>query len=144
MILLYFKYIFPARFYLIININFNLIVYFQLIKTIALNTELRLNKLLDLLKQDPDDSFLLFAVAKEYEKNGNDTEAILKYTSIIGKDPGYIGTYYHLAKLYALTEEREKALTIYHLGIKECKKVNDMHSMAELTTAMANYEMDLD
>ena len=109
-----------------------------------MNTESRLLKLLALLKSEPNDSFLLFAVAKEYESKGNEQEALAKYTFLLDCDPAYTGTYFHLAKLYERKDEKEKAIVTYRKGIAECKKQNDMHALAELTTALANLEMDLD
>jgi tetratricopeptide (TPR) repeat protein len=109
-----------------------------------LNTDSRLQQLQKLLEEDPNDSFLLFAIAKEHEKKGNNEEAISRYEFIVEKDPEYLGTYYHLAKMYELEEESEKAIAVYKDGIAKCKKAGDMHSMAELTTAMVNFEMDLD
>ena len=65
----------------------------------------RLKQLQGFLENSPNDSFLLFAIAKEYEGLGQDEQALEHYLLLTQTDPGYIGTYYHLAKLYERKEE---------------------------------------
>ncbi len=103
----------------------------------------RLIQLLGMLKDDPKDSFLRYAVAKEYE-NGNDLElALVEYLTIKDNDPDYVGMYYHLAKLYEKIEDTDKALDIYTLGIQIAKKLSDFHALSELNSAKMNLEMEL-
>ena len=64
----------------------------------------RISKLKEYLQGNPDDSFLNHAMALEYIKIGEDGLARELFEGIIARDPGYVGTYYHLAKLY----EREQ------------------------------------
>ena len=60
----------------------------------------RKDQILNYLKENPNDSFLLFGLAKEYEKEGNNSEAIKLYIKIRELDANYVGLYYHLGKLY--------------------------------------------
>jgi len=60
------------------------------------------------LEASPDDSFLLFAIAKEHEKAGATDEALEYYLKLTATDPDYVGTYYHLGKLY---EEEDMKIT---------------------------------
>lgn len=106
-------------------------------------TNSRLAKLMDFLKESPDDSFILFAIAKEYEKLGTTKEALEYYEKLTIIDPDYVGTYYHLGKLREEKEEAEAALTIYQKGIDIAKKIKDQHALSELMGAKMNLEMEL-
>lgn len=101
----------------------------------------RLEKLLNFLKSSPNDSFLLFAVAKEYESNGHQDKALKYYMILKDQDPEYIGLYYHLAKLYENIQEEVLALRIYNEGIALAKKKADYHSLSELNNAKMNLEL---
>lgn len=103
----------------------------------------RLDKLLDYLKSSPNDSFLLFAVAKEYETLGQIDQALLHYTKLKESDPKYIGLYYHLGKLYERIQEEIVALRTYTEGIKLAKELGDFHALSELNTAKTNLDMTL-
>ncbi len=92
----------------------------------------RLEQLLSMLKNSPKDSFLTFAVAKEYENTGNLQTALEYFLKLKTNDPEYTGTYYHLAKLYEQLEDFEKALVTYEEGKAICKKVGDNHAWNEL------------
>ncbi len=97
----------------------------------------------DHLKEDPNDSFLRFALAQEFTKENMIHKAIVLYRQLIIDDPGYIGTYYHLGKLLEETEEVDEAIKIYLQGINEAKKIQDWHSISELNGAKTNIEMGL-
>ncbi len=99
-----------------------------------------MNERLELLKQhlkdDPDDSFLLFAIAKEYEKKEEFSKAQSYYEILKTKDENYIGLYYHLGKLFERNNENKKAIEIYKAGIHLAKKEKDFHSASELNGAL--------
>ena len=60
----------------------------------------RIEKIKEFLLQQPNDNFLQHALALEYIKLGNDKEARKLFEQILMRDPAYIGSYYHLAKLF--------------------------------------------
>ena len=101
---------------------------------------MRLPHLLKLLEETPDDSFLLFAVGKEYEKAEDFGNALSYYRHLQAADPGYVGLYYHLGKLLETLERPEEALEAYDAGIAVAKAAGDRHAWSEL--AAARLEMD--
>ncbi len=103
----------------------------------------RLNKLQEFLKSSPDDSFLNFALAKEYESLENYDLALKHFLYIKEKDPSYIGLYYHLGQLYALLQEDILALDVYKQGMSLAKEQGDYHALSELNTAKTNLEITL-
>ena len=87
------------------------------------------------LKDSPNDCFLNHALALEYVKIEDD-ETAKKYFEInLTNDPGYIATYYHLAKLLERVGDRQMALTIYEQGMEKAKAAKDMHTYNELQNA---------
>ena len=104
----------------------------------------RLDQLQEMLKDNPGDMFLHFAIAKEYESGGDLNAARLKYEFIFQESPEYIGNYYHLAKCYETLGELEKALETYNKGIEMGKSIGDFHAVSELNNAKMNLELDLD
>ena len=95
----------------------------------------RIEKLKEFLKNDPHDSFIQHALALEYIKAGDDKLARELFESIIKKEPGYIGTYYHLAKLLERSGETDEAIKIYKKGMEEAKKAGENHTYNELRSA---------
>ena len=85
--------------------------------------------------ESPKDSFLCHALALEFIKVGNDEEARKLFESIVENEPGYIGSYYHLAKLLERTGETKEAINVYEKGMEEAKKAGDNHSLSELKSA---------
>lgn len=105
-------------------------------------TNPRLQQLLELFKEDEKDEFLLFALAKEYEKAGQLEEALTYYLKLLEVNENYVGTYYHLAKLYEKREAPDKALSIYNKGIEITRKLGDQHALSELMNAKMNLEIE--
>ncbi|MBL7703157.1 MAG: tetratricopeptide repeat protein [Ferruginibacter sp.] len=100
----------------------------------------RIEKLLEYIREQGKDSFLQHALALEYIKIGNDEEARKLFTEILEREPGYVGSYYHLGKLLERANEFEEAMTIYRKGMEESQKANDMHSKMELQGALEDIE----
>ena len=95
----------------------------------------RLEMLLQLLQERPNDSFARFALAKEYEKQSELPSALENYLALRQSDPAYVGLYYHLGKLYELLEQPETAIEVYRAGMEVAKSAKDMHALGELNGA---------
>lgn len=95
----------------------------------------RITKLKEYLQTSPGDNFLQHALALECIKEGNDLEARNLFENILQKDPNYIGSYYHLAKLLERTGETELAISWYEKGMVAAKQAGDNHSYNELQAA---------
>ncbi|NUO03245.1 MAG: tetratricopeptide repeat protein [Saprospiraceae bacterium] len=102
----------------------------------------RMRQLLTFLQQAPEDSFLTFAVAKEYEGLQQWEDALAWYLKITEKEPGFVGVYYHLGKLYQRLEQPEQAIAAYKTGMAAAQKAGDQHAYNEL--AGAKMEIDED
>ena len=95
----------------------------------------RIEKIRTMLAENPKDSFLCHALALEYIKLGSDNDARRLFESILHNEPGYIGSYYHLAKLLERIGDTNEAIKVYEKGMEEAKKAGDDHSFSELRSA---------
>ncbi|MBX2873429.1 MAG: hypothetical protein KTR30_15055 [Saprospiraceae bacterium] len=103
----------------------------------------RLEQLQKLLEGSPNDSFLLYAIAKEYEGLERTEEALQKFQELTELHPDYVGTYYHYAKLLEEQDDLEEALSVYEKGMLIAKKIGDQHALSELSNAKTNLELEL-
>ena len=92
----------------------------------------RLGRLLEFLKNEPNDPFLKYALATEYLRLNNTEEALRFYLDLVDKHTDYIGTYYHLGKLYEQLGQQNDAFKTYEQGIEIAKRIKDQHALSEL------------
>jgi Tfp pilus assembly protein PilF len=95
----------------------------------------RIEKLKEFLKITPGDNFVQHALALEYIKAGDDEAGRRLFEEILQREPGYIGSYYHLAKLLERNNETDAAIKWYERGMEESKKTGDNHAYNELKSA---------
>lgn len=104
---------------------------------------MRLNMIQDMLEESPEDTFLHFALAKEYEKMGEHNKALIPYEWIRENDPDYVGMYYHLAAVaIELDKPAEYIVKAFEEGVACANKLGDHHALAELKNAYMNWEME--
>jgi len=103
----------------------------------------RLNKLLEFLAADPNDPFVLYALATEYNSSNDQEKAFEYYHKLVSDHPTYVGTYYHLGKLYEKNQETDQAVEIYKKGMQAAREKRDNHAFSELQGAY-NSAMGLD
>ena len=92
----------------------------------------RLDKLLEFMKHEPDDPFLKYALATEYLRLNDSTQALHYYEDLVIHHPEYVGTYYHLGKLYEALYRTEDAKATYQKGIDVTRAKRDNHALSEL------------
>lgn len=96
----------------------------------------RIEKLKEFLEKDPHDAFVKHALALEYVKLGNEVAARQLWEEILERDPAYVGSYYHLAKLLERTGEKELAVRRYEQGMLAAKAAGEMKAYNELQAAL--------
>ena len=102
----------------------------------------RMEQLQSFLKESPKDSFITFAIAKEYEKADDLVKAEEYYRMIEQNEPEYAGMYYHLGKVLFNQNRLQEAWDIYTAGMAIAKSQKDQHALSEL--AGARMEIDED
>jgi len=97
----------------------------------------RLETFEEMLKADPENTMVMFGLAKEYEKLGRHEDVIRMLEDYLAKADDEGNAYGTLAQAYEKTGDREKAIEIYRKGIDV--------SLAHGHPSMANdYRMALD
>jgi tetratricopeptide (TPR) repeat protein len=107
----------------------------------------RLEKLLEFIKNEPEDEFLKYALATEYLRLNETDKALEYYEDLVNNHPGYVGTYYHLGKLYEALNRKGDAITTYEKGMKAAREKRDNHALSELQAvynALAGIDEDDD
>ena len=102
----------------------------------------RLDLIQEMLEKNPGDSFLNYAAALEYHKEGQPKKAIEVIESLLQRDENYLGAYYKLGKLYEEMGEVDKAITTYRKGKEIAKKTNDAKTTGELVEALMILDED--
>ncbi|MEO6313906.1 MAG: hypothetical protein ABIU63_11235 [Chitinophagaceae bacterium] len=92
----------------------------------------RVARIRELLKTTPEDDFLQHALALEYVKEGDDALARQTFETILNRNAGYVGSYYHLGKLLERTGETGPAIAWYEKGMVVAKAAGDNHAYNEL------------
>jgi tetratricopeptide (TPR) repeat protein len=92
----------------------------------------RLEKLLEFLQNEPEDEFLLYALATEYLRLNETDKALQYYENLVNNHPDYVGTYYHLGKLYEALNRKPNAISTYEKGMEVAKRKRDNHAFSEL------------
>ncbi|UKJ05942.1 tetratricopeptide repeat protein [Solitalea lacus] len=96
----------------------------------------RLEQLQRFLENEPNDSFLKYAIATEYLKLNNTDLALQYFTELVNTDENYVGTYYHLGKLYEKLLRKDDAEVTYKKGLIIARKAGNFHAASELQQAL--------
>lgn len=97
---------------------------------------LRLNQIMEMLKAEPEDEFLNYALAIEFEKSGEINQAIKQLQGMIEKNENYLAAYYKLGKLFEEVSKNEDAKVIYAKGQEIAKQQNNKKAFGELAEAL--------
>ncbi|MFC3197391.1 tetratricopeptide repeat protein [Parapedobacter deserti] len=95
----------------------------------------RLSQLQRFLLETPNDPFLKYALATEYLKSGATDEALQYFEDLLTNHPSYVGTYYHLGKLYEALSRKQDAISTYERGMHAARNRHNMHALSELQAA---------
>ena len=98
----------------------------------------RLEQLLRFWQEDPNDPFTLYALATEYRPT-DPAKALFYYEKLLTEHPGYVGTYYHAAKLYAECGQLEKAEDTFKKGLEVSQQAGQRNAHRELQAAYREF-----
>jgi tetratricopeptide (TPR) repeat protein len=96
----------------------------------------RLDQLLQFYEDDPDDAFTRFALAQEYLNRGETEKALAFFEELVDTDPEYVGTYYHLGKLYERLDRTDDAIETYEQGVEVAREQRAQKDLSELQDAL--------
>jgi tetratricopeptide (TPR) repeat protein len=101
-----------------------------------MSNSMRLHQLLEMLKAEPNDAFLNYALAVEFEKEGKIDEATAHLQNMITSHPEYLPVYYKLGKLFENQQQFNEARKSYLLGKDLALKQNNKKTLNELEEAL--------
>ena len=93
----------------------------------------RREQLEEMLKSDPDDVFLQYALAMDFISSGEHAEGIAKLESVIERDPNYVPAYFQQAQAMHHTERLDDARDVLTRGITVARQAGDAHAEREMT-----------
>jgi predicted Zn-dependent protease len=98
----------------------------------------RKERILAMLQDDPNDSFLKYTLAMELRKEGDLTESIRMLRSL-AYDPNekYVAAYFMAAQQLTELDQVEEARTLLRDGIEEARKQNNLHAAAEMSELLS-------
>ncbi len=96
----------------------------------------RIEILKGFLKDNPNDSFLRYALALEYIKLEQNDEAVRAFEAIRNTDPEYLATYYQLGQLYQKLGQKHDAEKTFRAGITVATRAGNEHTRSELEAAL--------
>ena len=100
----------------------------------------RLEQIREMLKDEPNDSFLNYALALEHAKAGNIEMAIELIETLLIQDQNYLGAYYQLGSYYQEIQQNQKAIATYKKGIIIAQQQQNKKALGELNEALMSLE----
>ena len=88
-------------------------------------------QILNLLELEPDDPFMLYALASDYAKEGEHESAIEYFEKTIEVDPDYCYAYYHQARSFEALDRIPEAVATLDRGLVASKRVGDAKAINE-------------
>jgi Tfp pilus assembly protein PilF len=96
----------------------------------------RIDMLIELLKKEPDDVFLIYALGIEYVAELDLAVAEEKFKKVLELDPNYVPAYYQLGKLFESQLKNEEALHYFRIGLEKAQEQKNNRSVNEFKEAI--------
>lgn len=96
----------------------------------------RIEALKAMLAQDPNNSFVQYALAQAQAGAGDLVEAVAAYRGLLDVDPTYVAAYFHGGQTLEKLGRVDEARAIYEAGIEACTAKGDMHTRSEIQGAL--------
>jgi tetratricopeptide (TPR) repeat protein len=102
-----------------------------------MTNQARIDSLLQMLNQEPDDVFLNYALGLEYAKNSlTHSLAESQFKKVLVNNGQYIAAYYQLGQLYEQMGKKEEALEYYYKGLEIAKMQKNNKAINEINEAI--------
>lgn len=101
------------------------------------NNMSRLDQIQSMLEQEPNDTFLRYALAMELKKTDPD-RALEVFASLQEETPPHVSSFFMAGQLLAQLERVNEARTVLRDGIEEARKQNNGHAAGEMSEFLAS------
>lgn len=95
-----------------------------------------LERLEKLLSAEPNDPFVLYAIAQEHAKAGRHAEAIVHYDRCLGADAGYCYAYFHKSRSQLAAGDAQGAAATLRAGLVAARRTGDEKAASEIHAAL--------
>ena len=93
----------------------------------------RLEQLKTMLANDPDDAFLNYALALEYDKLEQHDDSLDIFARLVQYDPPYVPAFFMAAQQLADLDRIDQARGYLREGIEQARGQGDSHAAAEMS-----------
>lgn len=93
----------------------------------------RREQLEEMLKDEPEDVFLNYALAKSLAEGGDPEAAIEQFRRTLSIDADHVPSYFQMAQTMAAAGQIEEARATTQSGLDVARKVGDDHAAMEMT-----------
>lgn len=90
----------------------------------------------EMLATNPNDPFLLYAIAIEYQNKPDIKKTAEIFTKLLKEHPKYLATYYQMGQILESKGKYDKAVALYRKGKDLAIKANDPKTIGELSEAL--------
>lgn len=98
----------------------------------------RIDKLMRLLENEPDDSFCLYGLGQEYAREGNHEKALAYYDRLLEVDPDYVYGYYHKARSLEALQRVDEARQTLKDGLERAMETGDDKAAGEINELLGS------
>jgi len=92
--------------------------------------------LLNMVAQNPRDSFARYGLAMEYAKVGDLERAVAEFRALLEHNPDYAAGYFHGGQALEKLGRVDDARALYEQGIQVTARTGDQHTRSELQAAL--------
>ncbi len=96
----------------------------------------RLATLLNMVAQNPADTFARYGLAMEYAGAGEWEKAVEEFRALLAVNPNYAPAYFHGGRALEQLGRPEDARRLYEEGIAVTTRTGDLHTRGELQAAL--------
>ena len=86
-----------------------------------------------MLSDNPEDTFLLYALAMELDNEGQHDRSLSIFEKLMNQSPPYVPAFFMSSQQLVRLDRIDEAKTFLDSGIEQAKRQNDGHAAAEMT-----------
>lgn len=101
----------------------------------------RIAMLVEILEQNPADSFARYALGMEYAGSGNVEAAVTEFRTLLETNPDYANAYFMAAQTLAKAKRTDEARRWLNDGITAAKRCGNQHAQSEMQGLLDELEI---
>ncbi len=90
-----------------------------------------------LLAEEPNDVFLKYSLALEYDREGNTAESLRRLEELMAVESPYVPAFHMAGQIYAKSGQTEEAREVLRKGIEIARAQGRQHDAAEMADLLA-------